>query len=167
MDIGTGITGLAFLAFCIIVFLLMARNGRKKEKALLKALEKLAAATNCQLGEYDSWQNRAIAIDKEGAFVFAIQHVDGNKTPSSILLAGLKSCKLLRTLRNESNNQGVFSEILKLDLLLDFKDKAIPASTINFYFADVDGHTLNGELQLIEKWNRVINDKLAAVAAKK
>jgi len=166
MDVGTSLIGLIFLLFCVIIFVILSRSNRKREKQLLQSLKRLAAQNNCKITQYDIWNNAAIGIDDTANIVFAIRHTNNNTVSFQANLAEMQKCSVINTRKTGSNKEGNFREIEKLELAFTCRDKHKPETVFDFYNAGYDT-SLNGELQLIERWCKIANDKFTLLSLKK
>jgi hypothetical protein len=167
MDGGTSIIGMIFLLFCIIIFVILSRSNRKREKQLLQSLKRLAAQNNCKIMQYDIWNNAAIGIDNTANIVFAIRHTNNNAVSFQANLAEVQKCSVVNTRSTGSNKKDSFREIEKLELAFTCWDKHKTGTVFDFYNAACDTPTLNGELQLVEKWCKIANDKCTLLSSKK
>ena len=167
MDLGTSIIGLTFLLFCFIIFVILSRSNQKGEKQLLQSLKGLAEQNNCKIVQHDIWNNSAIGIDNTANIVFAIRNTNNNSISFQINLSEMQKCRVINAKRNGSNKEGNFKVIEKLELAFTYRDKNKPETFLDFYNADYDTSSLSGELQLIEKWCKIANDKLTILSLKK
>lgn len=159
MDSGTTIIGLMFLLFCVIIFMVMISNNRKKEKRLLQSLEKLAKENNCKIVQFDIWNHSVIGIDDATSVLFAIRNAKEESITSRVDLSEIRSCRIDKTCRESVDN-----EIEKLQLVFTNKNKNRPDTLLHFYNREYDTGSLSGELQLIEKWNTIANNTIAILA---
>lgn len=167
MDTGTTIMGLGFLFFCIIIFLIMIQKNKKKEMKLLKALGALAKGSNCKIVQYDIWKNSAIGIDDATSILFFIRNTEDHSASFQIDLSAMQHCRIINSRKTESNEDGKFSVIEKLELAFTNMDKNKDDSILLFYTLDNDTFSLNGELQLIEKWYKITSNTIAVLSVSK
>ncbi len=167
MDSNTTITGVIFVLFCMVLFVLINRNKRKKEKQFLQPLNRLAAKENCKISQYDSWNNSVIGIDETANFIFTINKIIDNETSQSINLAEMQRCRLAESSRTESTKEGSIKVFDRISLVFSNVDKAKPDVIVEFYNSNTDRLTLTGELQLAEKWCEIANDKIATLTKMK
>lgn len=159
--------GVGFLLFCVIIFLIMIQKNKRKEMRLLKALGELAKENNCKIVQYDIWKNSAIGIDDATNFLFFIRNREGQPTSLKIDLSAMQNCRIINSLKTESNEDGKFSVIEKLELAFTNKDKNKQDNILLFYTLDNDTFSLNGELQLIEKWYKIASNTIAVLSVSK
>lgn len=165
MDVSTTLIGLSLLLFCVIIFIILGRNNQKKEKHLLQALKALAEKNNGQVTLFDIWNNSAIGIDDKTNIVFAIKSVNNAPISYQVPLAEIRNCMVLNTRSTKSSEDGNFRPIEKLQLAFTPLDKNKADVVFDFYNATNDYSLLNGELQLIEKWQKIANDKLTSLSS--
>ena len=167
MDLGTIMIGLAFLLFCVIVFIILSRSNRKKEKKILQSLMELAEQRNCNIVQHDIWNNSAIGIDNTANIVFAVRETKKDSNSFQIDLSEIQKCRIINVNRMVGNKEDNYKIIEKLELGFAYRDKNKAETILNLYNAEHDDASLNGELQLIEKWCRIANDKLKILSLKK
>jgi len=167
MDVGTSLIGLIFLLFCVIIFVILSRSNRKREKKLLQSLRRLAEQSNCKIMQHDIWNNSVIGIDHTANVVFAIRNTNNNSVCFQINLSEIQKCSVINTRKTGGNKEDNFREIEKLELSFTYSDKNKPVTVFDFYNAGYDTSSLNGELQLIERWCKIANDKFTLLSLKK
>lgn len=167
MDLGTLIIGIVFILICIIPFALMIINSRKKEKKQLNGLSDIAQKSKCKLSRYDFWHNSSIGIDDTAYMVFFTRKSKDIETSQQINLTEIKTCRVLNSTRTWSSNDGNNKVIDKLELAFSFHDNQKHEVALEFYNADYDSLTLSGELQLVEKWCGIMNDKISEISKSK
>lgn len=167
MDLGTTIVGIVIILICIIPFALMSINNKKKEKKLLQGLSALAERNSCKISRYELWNNSTIGIDDTSVTIFYTRKSKDNETSQQINLAEIQKCRVINSNRTVSNKEGNFKVVEKLELAFSFQDKTISEVVLEFYNADHDSLTLMGELQLVEKWCKIFNDKISEMTKQK
>ncbi|MCC6754323.1 MAG: hypothetical protein IT266_10120 [Saprospiraceae bacterium] len=168
MDLGTTITGIIILLICIIPFVIMYLNNQKREKKLLQELSTFAERNNCKISQHELWNNNSlIGIDETANMIFFIKKLKGNEIMQQINLTEIQKCRVINSGRTVSNKNGSHKVVDKLDLAFTFHDKNKEEIIVEFYNADYDSLTLSGELQLVEKWCKIINDRISSSRQKK
>jgi len=160
MDLSTTLIGLAILLFCVIIFAILTRNNNKKEKQLLQSLKDLAEKNNGRITLFDTWNNSAFGIDDNTNIVFAIKTINNAPISYQVPLAEISHCRVINIKSSKSTEDDNFRPVEKLQLAFTHHDKNKPEVIFDFYNAANDYSLLNGELQLIEKWRKIANDKL-------
>jgi hypothetical protein len=160
MDFGSGMIGILLLIFCIIIFVILSRSNRKKDKELLQSLFKTADQSNYSISQYDIWGNSAIGIDKKDKIIFAITHSNNNPVYVQVNLTEIKNCRVIRTNKTVRDEKNSYEVIEKLEMAFSYQEKNKQDMILPFYDAEYEYSTLNGELQLIEKWCLIANGQL-------
>ena len=167
MNSGTIITGLLFLLVCIIIFWILSRSNQKKEKELLQSLRLLAQEHNHTISQYDTWSNTAIGIDHTANMIFMVRKINDQPTGYRVDLAEMQKCRMLVASRPQTNEAGGDKVIEKLELAFTSNKKQIPETTVEFYNAAYDNAVLSGELQLLEKWQKIADTRFNLLSLKK
>ncbi len=154
MDSGTLIMGLFFIAICILPYVLSSLSRKKREKKILTSLSKIAENVNCKINTYDLKSFFAIGADENLDNLFFYKNYKENEVSIHINISEIKSCKVINL--NKSNDYKN-TETLELSISYILNDK--PDVLLEFYNS-TESIQLSGELQLIEKWESLINDKL-------
>lgn len=158
MDMGTGIIGLAFLLICIALFYILSRGNQKREKQLLKSITDLAAANNAKITLHDTWNNAAIGIDMIAKKLFIIANANVRKILQHINLAEVQRCKVNRVERSVGSKEAADRIIEKIELVFTYYEKNKPDNAVVFYDTSFEMSSLSDEIQLLEKWCKIIND---------
>jgi|APDOM4702015159_1054818.scaffolds.fasta_scaffold159574_1 hypothetical protein len=164
MDSGTTIAGGIFILFCIILFILVNRSKKKKEKQFLLPLSRLAEKENCKVSRYDIWNNSVIGIDEATSLVFVIRKINDTETSQRINLAEVFRCRVTEVSRTSGPKEGNIKAFDRINLEFTNIDKNKSDIIVEFYNANTDRLTLTGELQLAEKWCKIANDKIASIS---
>lgn len=145
----------------------MSINSRKKEKKLLQGLTEIAERNNCKLSRYELWNNSTIGIDDTSLMIFYTRKSKDIETSQQINLAETQKCRVINLSRTVRNKEGNFKVVEKLELAFSFQDINRGDVVLEFYNADYDSLTLTGELQLVEKWCKLFNDKISELSKQK
>jgi len=164
MDSGTTIAGGIFILFCIILFILVNRSKKKKEKQFLLPLSRLAEKENCKVSRYDIWNDSVIGIDEATSLVFVIRKINDTETSQRINLAEIFRCRVAEVSRISGPKEGNLKAFDRIDLVFVCKDKSKADIVVEFYNANTDRLTLTGELQLAEKWCMLLSNKVASIS---
>lgn len=159
MDSGTIIIGVATIIACILPFVFINNSRKKAEKKRLQALTDLAAEHNGVVSRYEFCGEIAIGLDDANNYVYFISKVKGREAAQFVDLAGIKNCQVANSSRNINGKDGAYKVIDKLSLLFTPTGKDKSNISLEFYDADVNIQ-LVGELQLIERWEKLINERL-------
>jgi len=160
MDLTTIITT-GIILFCIVLFVLQSRNKKQKEAQFLQPLFELAEKNNCKISKYERLNNSFIGIDEVANIVFVVNNVNSIESSQQIDLADILKCRVIESSRTVSTKEGSIKVVDKIELALVNPDKNKPDTKVEFYNAEYDRLTLTGEIQLSEKWCKILNDKIA------
>ena len=167
MDIRTAITGIIIILICIIPFVIMRIKRRKREKQLLKEFFTAAERNNCKISQHESWNNSLIGIDETANVIFFTKKLKENDISLQINIDEIQKCRVINSNRTVSNANGNFKVVDKLELAFSFHDKIKGEIIIEFYNADYDSLIFSDELQLVEKWCKIINDAITIASVPK
>lgn len=156
MDLGTALIGLLGILACALPFVLSSRSRKKNEKILLLSLNSLAEKQNCKISQYEICGNYAIGIDETKNFGFFQLKNDEEIKPKFIDLSTIKKCNVANIGRSSSNTNSVIDH-LNLEFIPIDKNKS---NTIFEFYNSNLSIQISGELQSINKWNTLINNKL-------
>ena len=159
MDSGTLIVGAIMIVICILPFILINNSIKKQKKQLLQSLSGLATQQNCKITQHELGSNLAIGMDENADFLFFFRRVKDKEIVQHIDLKDIQNCKVLNTSRTVRNSKENYQVTDKLELCVTPKAKSRPDILLEFYNSD-ENSQLDGELQLIEKWTKIINDKV-------
>lgn len=167
MDSGATIVGVIVLLICVIPFVLLSRNNRKRKQKVLDRLVRLADQKNCKISRYDIWNNSAVGIDDTARWAFFTRKVNEVSIEYRVNLGEVQKCRVINSGRTVSRTDGNHRVIEKLELAFTYRDKNKGETALEFYNRDFDSPTLSGELQLTEKWGTVFSDTLSAFSGQK
>lgn len=143
------------VAICAIPFVLTIGGRKKREKQMMKSLQTLAAQHNCQIGQHEFCGNYVLGMDKANRFVFFHQAIKVQTKEQTVDLMEVAACKPMNIGRKIAGER----EVERLGLEFVPTDKAASEIHLELYNND-HSFQLRGELQSMEKWTRLINDRL-------
>jgi hypothetical protein len=144
------------IGLCMIPFFLMTRSRNEREKKLLQSLLNISNQGNCKITLHEISGDLAIGIAEHDNVLLFFKQGKEKETQKFINLAPFQSCRvnnLGRTIKNTDDN---YRKIERLELLLEPLDKKQATISLEFYNME-DSFQLDGELQLVEKWEKIIN----------
>lgn len=159
MDLGVSIIGAILIAICVVPFIIMSQNRKKRERKTLQLLTNISNQHNCILSQHEICGDFIIGIDETKYFVFFFKQFKGKVVEQSINLAEIQSCKVKTSVRNVSIKSDSYNVIEKIELNFIMIDKSKKDTSMVFYNAD-NSLAFVGELQSVEKWAKIINDSL-------
>ena len=163
MDSSTTITVGIFILICIILFVIINSNKKKRAKQYLLPLNELAENKDCTISLYDIWSDSVIGIDETKNIVFTIRKTKEKETNLAVNLAEIFRCRVAEVSRTSGPKEGNIKAFDRIDLVFASKDKSKADVVVEFYNANTDRLTLTGELQLAEKWCKIVNDKITSI----
>lgn len=158
MDTGT-ITFIIVMVLCIAIPIVIydAKKNKKKNQSHRRLLD-LAEKNSSTITEYDRWNNSEIGVDKESGILFFISTIEGKDVDNVINLAEIQKCKYVNSSRTINNKESYQVVVDKLALVFEYRDKSNHETTVEFYNSNYDSVVLNGEIQMTQKWNEIINN---------
>lgn len=159
MDFVSATIGVILLAICILPFILMSRGRSVKEKQMLQSLRGIAKQHNCQINQHEFCGDFVIGMDETKKFVFFTKLAKEKVIEQFIDLNCIMNCKIINSSRLISNKLEKQRIIDKLELSFAPIVRNKPEVVFEFYNSDINVQ-LHGELQSIEKWLKLINEKL-------
>jgi len=158
MNLGIPIILAIIIAICIVPFILMSRNSKKRERKTLQSIINIANQQDCTITKHEICGDFIIGIDETKNFVFFFKQLN-IVVEQFINLADIQNCKVKNTTSTVTNKHGNYNVIDKLELSFIPFDKKKKEITMEFFNAD-NSIQLVGELQSVEKWSNLINDCL-------
>lgn len=157
IDIGSTIFGAISIMLCVLPFVIMNRKRKKKEKIIFQSLSEFAFQKNCQIDQYEVFGQLAIGIDENRDFLFFYKQTNDHEEEHTLNLGDIQRCKVINTTRRVRKKEGNHYIIERLEL--SFIPLARNEVDIKWEFFNSDvSIRVSGELQLIEKWSKLIND---------
>lgn len=167
MDSGSIIFGLVVIIGIVVPIVIQNNKSKKKEKQFLNILSGLAEKNNCNLSEHELWVKGAIGIDKAAQQLFFMKKTANGEVQQVINLAEMQKCRVVNTHRIVNNKESDQKVIEKLELAFSNREPKKPDTFLEFYNTNLDNLTLNGEVQLTEKWVGIANKSIARTTQKK
>ena len=159
IELGSALSGAIIIILLALPFVMLNSSKRKREKKFLQSLSEIAAQNNCQIDQHELFGSFAIGIDESKNHVFFYRQAKDKQFAQSVDLGEVQSSKVIKTSRTLKNN-GEYQEVLdRLELGFVPLDEKKSETKLEFFNTDVNVQ-LYGELQSIEKWSQLINDRL-------
>ncbi len=159
MDSGTLIIGAIVIAICILPFILIGNSIKKRKNKLLHSLSGLAAQKESKITQYDLGSDLVIGLDENTDFLFFFKRLKEKEISEQVYLKDMQNCRFINTSRTVRNKNESYQVTDKLELCISPKAKNRPDIILEFYNSD-ENLQLGGELQLAEKWAKIVNDKI-------
>ncbi|HEY9168661.1 MAG TPA: hypothetical protein VIN72_04175 [Lutibacter sp.] len=162
MNLGTTIIGAIFIAIFMLPFIFMLKGRKKKEKQLLQSILTIANNHNCKISMQEISEEFAIGLDETLNQLFFIRKTADKEIAQQVNLAEIKSCKVIKTDKTTGGKHDTYKSIDKLDLQFSFLNKKKPDISLSFYNSE-ENFGLGEEIQLIEKWANIVNERLKKI----
>lgn len=157
MELGTAIVGIIVTLICTVPIVILNIKKRNKEKTILNVLNKIASENNSQIDEYEIWNQSAIGLDNNSAYIFYTSLINENQISNSVNLSDVEKTKVNSIYRSVKTDDRTYNIIDKLELEFIYKNKNSAEKVLEFYNSNTNRLTLAGELQIAEKWSNKIN----------
>lgn len=159
MDLGNIIFGAIILAICIGPLVIMYYRSVNQDNKMLKSLKDIAKQHNCNISQHEICNNFAIGLDENNNYVFFFKQKEQEISISQFVnLSEIQNCKAeKRTSFTKVKDENItFFEKIELKFIPSNKSKA----EITFELYTPENRQLNGELQLVDRWSKKINEHL-------
>lgn len=163
MDLGTIIITLVFIAIVTVPFVLTGYSKKRKNNSLFRRLTEMAENENGTITQHEFCSNFVIGLDGNANHLFFYKKAEDLEFAKSINLRDYKSCKTYNSNRTVGEKKAKYYVIDKLELSFYPAEKGTPEISIELYNDAYDSLTLSGELQLAEKWEKLLNERLKMV----
>lgn len=160
MDWGTAIIGLITVFICIVPFVIMHYNRLKKENKMFQALIEIAKQNNGNISQHEFCGDFVLGIDDFNAFVFYFKQKREDAVSEFVDLSDIQTCQVVKKIRNIKNDIANLSIIERVELCFTSKNMNKEETKFELYDEEINMQ-LSGELQLADKWVKIINDRLA------
>ncbi len=160
MDLNILITFALFIVFCFIIFAINSRRKKAKEAKFKKVIFALAEQNNCQITEYERWNNSVIGIDSVRNYVFVVRKTHDNETSQQVNLADFQKCHVSESSRIVITKEISNKVVDRIELVFSNINRNKPDTIVEFYNTTYDNLFLAGEPQIADKWSKIVNDKI-------
>ena len=159
MDWGTAIIGLISILICIFPIVIMHYNRVKKENKMLQTLNENAQHHNCIISQSECCGNFVLGLDESRNFVFFFQQKKEDAVSEFVDLSEIQTCQVVKKTRNIKDDDENIAIIERVELSFIPENKSNGETRFEIFDAEINIQ-LNGELQLVDKWLKKINDHL-------
>lgn len=160
MELGTTIVGAIIVALFAFPLILLKRSATKKEKLITKSLEKLVANSNGTISSYEISGECAFAIDDTKNQLFLYRRGKEAEFENQLNLNDFQCCRIVKKAESSGTSGSTFNRIERLELSFLPRNKQNPMAKW-LIFDDSEKMQVAGELQLLEKWSKMLNAKMA------
>jgi hypothetical protein len=159
MDALTLGIGLLAIAACILPFILISRANKKHDQQLRDTLLKLANQHGLTVTEYDIWHHNIIGLDANRRTLLIHRATETTVQDQVIRLDNVKQCRKVEEHHSRQEDGQLVKIPTHLGLELSLKQSPPAVIYISFY-EEAEGHFLNGEGPLLQKWHQRITQLL-------
>jgi len=156
MDSERIIPGSIIVLIVIIPIILLKLRTYLRKKKIVGSLKKLAQSNDTSIVKYDQWNNSAIGLSKNGTHLFFVSINKQEEKEQAIKLSAYNKCSLINDKAGAAFKEGNYKVTNSVDLVLTGKSGEL--ELINFYDPERDGSLLTGELELADRWCKIINE---------
>lgn len=149
---------------CGLLFLFIKWNRRREQQLIVNRLNGLAQAKDDQLVEHDSWINALIGLGAK-KHLFFIKGDKGKELSVTINLQDVKACRLIKEYRDVKNKEQDIHLLDRIRLVFTYRQTELPALSLELYNSDCDAMTVSNELEMGEKWFRIVHNLVDANAS--
>lgn len=158
MSLTTILTIVALILVCVLPFVIMNIRNKKSEKKFLQVLLDHASKNGITISQHDILGNQAISLSERDDVVLYLKRRNNNDQILQVDLAQIDRCYINKPTR--SSVDGNYSTTDRIELRFMSRDKGKPETVFELYNLEYDSLSMNGELQLADKWQAIINDGL-------
>ncbi|MBK8806496.1 MAG: hypothetical protein IPO21_07585 [Bacteroidales bacterium] len=159
IDFGTAILGTILILVCIAPLVLIHYNRVKKEKKILKNINDNATKHNCKVTQYEFCGDFVLGLDETRNFVFFFKQRKAETISLFVDLSEIRNCQAIKTTRDVKKDSASNTIYQQIELRFIPKNKGITETSFEL-FDETENAQLSGELQFVEKWSKLINDRL-------
>lgn len=123
-----------------------------------RSLSKLAQENNETIQQYDHWNSSAIGLGSTGKQIFIVNNSGGEIKRQTVNLNLFKKSLVINDNSKAPFKDGNFKVTDKIVLELSGMNNL--THNISFYSIEKDGPLLTDELQLAEKWCKLVDQSL-------
>lgn len=158
MSLTASIITLVFILACVLLVIFLRHRNKAAEKKFAQILFDHASSSNSEISEYDITRKLAIGISNATNSIFFLKRRNDQNTITQVDLDSTERCYINQTTRTAKDRSYFSTE--RVELRFTPSEKNVPETVFELYNIDHDSMSMNGELQLAEKWRSIINSKL-------
>ena len=142
----------------ILPLYLFGRSRSKHKKLLIKTLQQLANSIDCKINISDLWNDFIIGLDTEKRVLFFYQKNKDNESSQTIRINEIQ--KVRTSSFSIKNEEGDKNYIDQSGIIISFHSSVTKEVFLEFYNSKYGNFTIGPELQIAEKWVKIINNKI-------
>lgn len=165
MDLSSLIIGLVLMSLFVIPIFFLSRKKASKDKQLLSHFTNIAEQQELKISQNDIWsRNYFIGIDQDANKLIYIKKTNENDDKVLFGLKEVELCRVDNVIRTIKEGKYSSNVTDRIDLKFKLKNSNAFEKTIEFYNAHgTENVILTNELELAEKWAKVINHKVRSL----
>ena len=159
MDLVSAIIGAILLSIFIVPLVILNYNRVRKENIKLQSLNEFALHHNGKISQHEFCGDFVIGFDENRKYVFFFKQKNEAVISQFVDLSEILNCQVIKKTRTiETKNENlVIMERIELSFVPTNKSNE---ETRFELYDDETNMQLSGELQLVDKWSKQINDLL-------
>lgn len=158
MNVTTILAIVALILVCVLPFVTMNIRHKKSEKQFLQVLLDYAAKNGITISQHDILGSQVIGLSERGDTILHLRRRNNKDQILQVDFAQIDRCYINRPTR--SSVDGNYSATDRIELRFTSRDKSKPDTVFELYNLEHDSMSMNGELQLAEKWQTIVNGGL-------
>lgn len=158
MSLTASIITLVFIAACVLLVVVLRLRSKAAQKKFVQVLFDHASASNSEISEYDITSKLAIGISNATNSIFFLKRRNEQDVIAQVDLDRTERCYVNQATRTSKDRNYFSTE--RVELRFTPSEKNAPETVFELYNLDHDSMSMNGELQLAEKWRSIVNGKL-------
>lgn len=158
MNTSTTIIGIVIIILCLVPFLLLSYNKKRRRATALKRLQSFAIQNGKKISESEIWDENVIGIADDKEYIFIIKKSNNEEIFRGVNLKDVHRCYVLVNGKQIKGIQNISSPD-KIELQFTKKDKEKSDEIFEIYHQTRDV-MLNDELKIAEKWCNIANECL-------
>lgn len=162
MSSGTIIIGAIAVLVCIIPLYLFGRKRGRKKQQLKKHLLTLAAENQCNISDHESWNDFIIGIDQEKKVLFYLKNNEKQEEKHIFRIQEIQKVRSSSFSVQSEGNKSESSITDKAGITLTLTSAEKAEVFLEFYSSETGNFTVGPELQMAEKWVKIIKDTMVS-----
>jgi len=159
MDFGTLLIGIGALAVMIVPIILIQISNKRKATQKLEGLLDHARLSGINVTSHDIWNEKLIGLDGNSKKLILFTSINDQSTLKVFNLSEYQSCSVKVDRKGSKSKDNPNLPIERISLCLKTNNPNGVDESVSFYDATLN-MTVNNELALAEKWEKVVKKNL-------
>lgn len=160
MEFGTIGIGLLVIILCAWPVAMLMRSRTKRKNEILNALKTLADSHALHIAQQDVWSNTGIGMDDKKNNLLFVRMQNNTAIATHVDLKSIQLCHVNKRSSTVGEGNDRYSVIEQLTIVLQPIDKSKALMVLPCYDANEDSASLTGQLQLVDKWQAILQQQL-------